>query len=543
MPLQLSVDDASPTPNRQFEELHGNDPTSIRRARLGHARMEHQAPYQMPVLPSQRIAPFYSVDDAELIRQRQLRQYLFTQTTASNHMNDTNDLVRHALTLQQNQDAHFRMALPPSQQNILPSFSSDATDLTQRRQLEQSILSQVGANYTVNDTNVFPRHTISQQYQDARFRMPLPPSQHPFTSDSQDAALIQQRQLENFILSQANANASNQVNYNNDPLHQAFDRQNQGAQYNQLVQNELNRINHSSSMIPVQQVHQQNYQVKNFALAASPSDATTNVQVRSDTSALMERPPVVPILSTAGLTSVDNFIVMSSTNRASLPTEEAPQNIPPIRNDAGKAKTVPIDASDKRTPQNSTDILIALGNRTRKTAEPYIDVSDMARDLASRPPIRGGVVNRFPEKLHQMLKAVEVEGESHIISFYPHGRAFAIHDGTRFETEILPKFLPEQGKLFSFVRQLNLYGFIRINSGPDSGGYYHELFLKGRPSLTHFMGRVGASKTGPKNGGKKEKTSSPKKGGKKEKRLSTQLRRQQPNFYDMKCILPVPDDA
>jgi hypothetical protein len=40
-------------------------------------------------------------------------------------------------------------------------------------------------------------------------------------------------------------------------------------------------------------------------------------------------------------------------------------------------------------------------------------------------------------------------------------------------------------------RQLNLYGFLRITSGPDAGGYYHELFLKGKPNLALHMRRVG----------------------------------------------------
>lgn len=35
------------------------------------------------------------------------------------------------------------------------------------------------------------------------------------------------------------------------------------------------------------------------------------------------------------------------------------------------------------------------------------------------------------------------------------------------------------------------YGFLRITSGPDAGGYYHELFLKGKPNLSLHMRRVG----------------------------------------------------
>lgn len=35
-----------------------------------------------------------------------------------------------------------------------------------------------------------------------------------------------------------------------------------------------------------------------------------------------------------------------------------------------------------------------------------------------------------------------------------------------------------------------LSGFRRISQGPDNGGYYHELFLKGRPGLVVNMKRT-----------------------------------------------------
>lgn len=41
----------------------------------------------------------------------------------------------------------------------------------------------------------------------------------------------------------------------------------------------------------------------------------------------------------------------------------------------------------------------------------------------------------------------------------------------------------------SFQRQLNLYGFKRVTSGPDKGSFFHELFLKERPDLCSIMFR------------------------------------------------------
>jgi hypothetical protein len=41
-------------------------------------------------------------------------------------------------------------------------------------------------------------------------------------------------------------------------------------------------------------------------------------------------------------------------------------------------------------------------------------------------------------------------------------------------------------KLTSFMRQLNIYGFTRT----DSGSYSHDYFLRGRPDLLHNIQRI-----------------------------------------------------
>jgi len=182
---------------------------------------------------------------------------------------------------------------------------------------------------------------------------------------------------------------------------------------------------------------------------------------------------------------------------------------------------------------NPDATLAALGNSIRKKNSPYIDASSIADaqaaadatavSAASNSPgtkrrrTRGGVTEPFPERLHRMLSEVEEKGNSDIVSWHAHGRAFGVHDPTRFVEEVLPKYF-KQSRLSSFQRQLNLYGFTRISSGPDTGGYYHELFLKGRPQLCIHMRRVGVPQ------------------GDDRRKLKLGSRRQEPDFYSMKPL-------
>lgn len=124
-----------------------------------------------------------------------------------------------------------------------------------------------------------------------------------------------------------------------------------------------------------------------------------------------------------------------------------------------------------------------------------------SRDANRR--MRGGVIEPFPEKLHRLLIEVETCGRADVISFVANGRAFAIHKADVFFKEIVPLYF-RQSRLSSFKRQLNLYGFELINTGPARGGYYHEMFVKERPELCRQMRRV-AIKVSPKKNDKNNK--------------------------------------
>ena len=80
----------------------------------------------------------------------------------------------------------------------------------------------------------------------------------------------------------------------------------------------------------------------------------------------------------------------------------------------------------------------------------------------------------FPIRLYSIL---EMEDPS-IIGWSHSGVAFRVKDVDRFREETLPRYFRHQ-KITSFQRQLNLYGFIRIQKGDDLGCYAHPLFVKG----------------------------------------------------------------
>jgi len=121
----------------------------------------------------------------------------------------------------------------------------------------------------------------------------------------------------------------------------------------------------------------------------------------------------------------------------------------------------------------------------------------------------------FPVLLHRMLEGTEHDSQSHIVGWKPHGRAFCVFDSEEFVQQVMPKYF-RQSKISSFQRQLNLYGFTRLNAmGRDKGAYYHELFLRGRPNLALRIQRTRVKGTGVRT------SSNPK---------------EEPNFYEMSPV-------
>jgi hypothetical protein len=141
---------------------------------------------------------------------------------------------------------------------------------------------------------------------------------------------------------------------------------------------------------------------------------------------------------------------------------------------------------------------------------------DCTRYLEAPIVCKGGVTVPFPLKLHDMLDYIDLnEPElASIVSWQPHGRCFVVKKIKQFTSEVLPRFF-DQKKYASFQRQLNLYGFNRITTGPDRGAYYHEMFLRSKKILCRAIYRKKVKGTGTRMASNPE---------------------QEPNFYLMESM-------
>ena len=134
-----------------------------------------------------------------------------------------------------------------------------------------------------------------------------------------------------------------------------------------------------------------------------------------------------------------------------------------------------------------------------------VDMSDpsTASDASCAPQPRAnkcyprtgkrGAPQAFPRKVFEILS----EQPAEIISWTPSGLAFVIHDMPRFVSEVLQKYFAHQ-KFSSFQRQLNLYGYRRIEPGGDepAGSYYHPSFRQDGEDLVGEVRRTPQSHRG-----------------------------------------------
>lgn len=103
-----------------------------------------------------------------------------------------------------------------------------------------------------------------------------------------------------------------------------------------------------------------------------------------------------------------------------------------------------------------------------------------------------------------MLEAVEKEGNSSIVSWLPDNKSFKVHKQEAFIKIVMIRYF-KQSKYRSFTRQLNVWGFERVLTGPAKGAYTHTSFVRNEPSLCHNMKRTRIKGTVIKKNNKDER--------------------------------------
>ena len=94
----------------------------------------------------------------------------------------------------------------------------------------------------------------------------------------------------------------------------------------------------------------------------------------------------------------------------------------------------------------------------------------------------------FPQKLHNLLQQND---HPEIISWLPDGQSFKIHDKIVFENFTLTTHF-DGIKFRSFQRQLNFYGFGRLDNRMKNYSYKHKRFTRGN---TSNLGNLKKSRT------------------------------------------------
>lgn len=183
--------------------------------------------------------------------------------------------------------------------------------------------------------------------------------------------------------------------------------------------------------------------------------------------------------------------LLSSSPKKELETQTQPtlSTAPTPKRSTKKSSKNKISSFHARHPLPHHDGLVVQHHYHDHATDPVVDPSLLKHKA------KGGVVIPFPVKLHDMLNKIEEDGLAGVVSWQPHGRCFVVHNPKEFVNHVMPHYF-KQTKMASFQRQLNLYGFNRLTGGLDKGGYYHEMFLKGKVSLAYDIHRMRVKGTG-----------------------------------------------
>jgi len=167
-------------------------------------------------------------------------------------------------------------------------------------------------------------------------------------------------------------------------------------------------------------------------------------------------------------------------------------------------KDIPISVTTgPLSRKNSSNSYSSAGTLSRRdSSNSYASTGSLSRknssnSLQSKQGKRKSTIGQqsptstipFPWKLHRILDDADIKGFSDIISWVPSENGFKVHKTKQFDEDIMPKYF-DKTKYKSFQRQLNMWGFDRVGSGPYKGAYLHSCFVRGQPQLCEQMQRT-----------------------------------------------------
>lgn len=170
---------------------------------------------------------------------------------------------------------------------------------------------------------------------------------------------------------------------------------------------------------------------------------------------------------------------------------------PPTPTDDDSITTSPSPPSHSLVP----DIIkLSPGSpRSAKVIEEEVTFARMAKRGADKRKERYEIPNEvpFPLRVHIMLQQTESFDQTHIVSWMPSGRAFRVHDKDAFSKEVLPDYF-RSSNFRSFQRNLSVYQFSRMWTGPEKGAYFHEKFVRhDRKLCTQMRRNLSSAPTSP----------------------------------------------
>lgn len=145
---------------------------------------------------------------------------------------------------------------------------------------------------------------------------------------------------------------------------------------------------------------------------------------------------------------------------------------------------VPTASSDEPTPCHTSSTTISGASSVSNEIKGQGKSNNRCNPLSQT-----SAIIPFPWKLHRILDDADANDFNDVISWVPTQNGFKVHKPKTFDTDIMPKYF-NNTKYKSFQRQLNMWGFDRVGSGPYKGAYLHRFFVRGKPELCESMQRT-----------------------------------------------------